>query len=247
MLSARSDIEVTVGDMTAAISTFQTLIQEALTPTADNTTTPTAPDTTAVTKRTTSSTTELDEINAIFADIQRLADGSAPLPSPGSSEVATRSLARRFSVSDTVRALVDCLGRLLSGTELRKRAVSAGSEVDDLATSLATIHGWADGTIPLPSEDVSASGSFTVDDGLEFATLLKDVIVAWRAQFEATLPAAEETNTTGAALVERAPHSQGFGLDNQFYDSALDKRGNLTLKIALKLLAAALDAYADTL
>ncbi|OCT49153.1 hypothetical protein CLCR_05068 [Cladophialophora carrionii] len=256
MLSARSDIEVTVDDMTTAISTFQTLIQEALIPTANSSiTAPAESDTTAITKRATSSSTsvtaELEEINAIFADIQRLADGSVPLPPSTSSELASRFLARRNSVTDTIRTLVDCLGRLLGGTERRKRrAVSEGSDDDDdLATALATIHGWADGTIPLPNEVGSpTAGTFTADDGLEFATLLKDVIVAWRAQFEAGLtgPAAEGTSSA-AALAERAPHGQNFSLDSQFHDIVLDKRGRLSLKIALKALAAAIDAFADTL
>ncbi|ETI25996.1 hypothetical protein G647_02773 [Cladophialophora carrionii CBS 160.54] len=252
MLSARSDIEVTVDDMTTAISTFQTLIQEALIPTANSSTTPAESDTTAITKRasssSSSSTAELEEINAIFADIQRLADGSVPLPPPVSSELASRSLARRNSVTDTIRTLVDCLGRLLSGTERRKRrAVSEGSDDDDLAAALATIHGWADGTIPLPNDVGSATGTFTADDGLEFATLLKDVIVVWRAQFEAGLTGPAEGTSTAAALADRAPHGQNFGLDSQFYDIVLDKRGRLSLKIALKALAAAIDAFADTL
>lgn len=224
MLSARSDIEVTVEDMTTAISTFQTLIQEALTP-AGSTITPAESNTTAITKR--SYTAELEEINSIFADIQRLADGSA----------LAGSLARRSSVVDTVRALVDCLGRLISGAN-RKRSVAEGGD-DDLAAALATIHGWADGTISLPSEGGNVSvGGFTAGDALEFVTLLKDVIVAWRAQFEATLG----TNT---ALTERSP--QSLELSTHFSDIALDKRGNLGLKMALKLLAAAIDAYADTL
>jgi hypothetical protein len=247
--------------MTSAISTFQSLIQEALASPADNTTTTATA--TAIARRasTPTSTDELDEINAIFADIQSLADGSAPLPPlvPASSEPESESgsgsgsgtgiLARRSVVTDTVQALVDCLGRLISGAERRRRRRgkrATDDDDDDLAAALATIHGWADGTIPLPNEGAGAGGGgggvFTADDGLEFATLLKDVIVAWRAQFEAaSLPPA------GGALAGRSPQGQSFGLDNHFVDIALDKRGNLGLKVALKLLAAAIDAYADTL
>jgi hypothetical protein len=239
--------------MTSAISTFQSLIQEALASPTDNITT-TA---TAIARRasTPTSTDELEEINAIFADIQSLANGSAPLPPlvPASSESESESesesgsgsgtgiLARRSVVTDTVQALVDCLGRLISGAERRRRRGKRATDDDDLTAALATIHGWADGTIPPPNE--GGGGAFTADDGLEFATLLKDVIIAWRAQFEAaSLPPA------GGALAVRSPSSQRFGLDNNhFADIALDKRGNLGLKVALKLLAAAIDAYADTL
>lgn len=212
---------------------------DALTPTTTSIVPP-KPNTTTISRR--SNTLELDEINAIFDDIQRLADGSAPLPISDSSST---DLARRSIASKQLEDFISYIERLLSNSGLAKRsAFSDDNDGDNLATAIAKIHGWADGTIALPGEDGDVVvGDFTTDDAIEFANLLKDVIIAWRTQYDAFTTSEPVTD-----IVARSPIALDLELSAPHFSSlALDKRNTLVIKIALKAIAAAIDAFADTL
>lgn len=212
---------------------------DALTPTTTSIVPP-KPNTTTISRR--SNTLELDEINAIFDDIQRLADGSAPLPISDSSST---DLARRSTASKEIEDFISYIERLLSNSGLIKRSASGDDNDEDKFTAtIAKLHGWADGTIPLPGEggDV-AVGDFTADDAIEFANLLKNVIIAWRGQYDAAT-----TSEPGTDIVARSPLALDLELSAPHFSSlALDKRNRLAIKLALKAIAAAIDAFADTL
>jgi hypothetical protein len=214
MVIAHSDVP-SAGDLSSSIAVFQALITDALTLNASGNV--------PLLKRNDYSEA-IGSVNSIFDTIYGLTDGSIPLPE---TSLERRTIIHISEVQRLVCLLLGC-----DGSRLLKREVPA-----DVQEVIDTLVALADGTLPF---SLSNASDFTLEDAIEFANLLKDIVVMWRTRVDG--------GVSSGGIISRRDMS--LVTESSIYSPAgpLEKRVSRgTIKMALRVVAAALNGIADAI
>jgi hypothetical protein len=219
MLTVRSD-GPSAADLSAGMAVFQSLITDALTVTP--------PSNDSLTKRDDYSSA-LDTVNSIFDTIYGVADGSIP--------VTEGSLGRRALEDNPLVPFIEGLCKLVR-IHCSFQSAQARDVSSQFQFAVDTLNAWAEDpslfTLDPPSD-------FTPEDALEVATVLQDIVIAWRTAIDRSTTSESSIAARSSALMAKSILS---GIDGH-----LDKRGitREQLKAGLHALAAAINFVADIL